>query len=160
MNIFFLDEEPAKAAEYHCDKHVVKMILETAQIISTVYDRYGKHEDWMLKPCFKNHPCTLWAGNSRQNLIWLVCLGIELNKQYTIRYQKEHKYFELFMKLGAMMHRFMPDNGLTPPALAMPEDCRQPGDRMQAAVMSYQIYYMTHKREIAKWKVKTPHWFI
>lgn len=155
MNIFFLDQEPAKAAEYHCDKHVVKMILETAQIISSVHSRYDKHEEWMLKPCFQNHPCTLWAGNSRQNLFWLVTLGIELNRQYTIRYQKEHKYFDLFMRFRAMQYEFMPDNGLTPPALAMPEDCR-----MVDYVESYRLYYMMHKRQIAKWKNGTPEWFI
>lgn len=155
MNIFFLDEDPAKAARYHCDKHVVKMILETAQIVSTVYDRYGKHEEWMLKPCFKNHPCTLWAGNSRQNLIWLVTLGLELNRQYMNRYNREHKYFDLFARFGVSQHLFMPDNGLTPPALAMPEDCR-----MVDHVESYRLYYMTHKRNIAKWKNGAPEWYI
>ena len=155
MNIFFLDENPRLAAEYHCDKHVVKMILESAQMISTVYDRFGEHEEWMLKPCFPSHPCTLWAGNSRQNLIWLVCLGIELNTQYTQRYGKEHTYFDLFMKFGAMKHNFLKDYGLTPPALAMPDDCK-----VHSAVESYRLYYINHKRHIAKWKNGQPKWFI
>lgn len=155
MNIFYLDEEPRKAAEYHCDKHVVKMILETAQIVSTVYDRYGKHDSTLLKPCFKNHPCTLWAGNSRQNLQWLVCLGIELNTEYMQRYKREHKYLELFLELGCSTHAFMPDNGLTNPALAMPLDCQ-----MVDPVESYRLYYMTHKRHIASWKNGKPSWYI
>ena len=62
MNIFALDIDVQKAAEYHCDKHVVKMILESAQMISTVFDKYDEHQSYMLKPCFQNHPCTLWAG--------------------------------------------------------------------------------------------------
>jgi hypothetical protein len=155
MNIFFLDYDAAKAAEYHCDKHVVKMILETAQIISTVYSRYDKHEPWMLKPCFHNHPCTLWAGKSRQNMLWLVTLGISLNRQYTERYQKEHSYFDLFMKFGSMRHAFMPDLGMTDPALAMPEQ-----RRLQCPVESYRLYYMTDKRDIVKWKNGAPKWFI
>lgn len=155
MNIFFLDRDPVKAAEYHCDKHVVKMILETAQIISTVYDRYGKHEDWMLKPCFKHHPCTLWAGNSRQNLIWLIRLGFALNTEYTVRYKKEHKYLNLFMRFNAKNHRFMPDSSeMTQPALAMPKDCIVSDD-----VESYRNYYKTHKRKIANWKTQKPDWY-
>jgi len=155
MNIFFLDEQPSKAAEYHCDKHVVKMILETAQIVSTVYERYGKHHDGLLKPCFRNHPCTLWAGNSRQNLQWLVSLGIELNKQYMQRYKREHKYLEMFLELGSLKHEFMPDNGFTKPALAMPPECQ-----MVDAVESYRLYYMTNKRHIVSWKNGTPSWYI
>jgi hypothetical protein len=155
MNVFFLDECPEKAAKFHCDKHVVKMILETAQIVSTVYDRYEKHEEWMLKPCFRNHPCTLWAGNSRQNLIWLISLGIELNKQYMERYGREHKYLYMFFKLGAKRHSFMPDNGFTKPALAMPLECQ-----MVDPVESYRLYYMTNKRNIVSWKNGKPSWYI
>ena len=155
MNIFYLDEQPQKAAEYHCDKHVVKMILETAQIISTVYSRYNKREDWMLKPCFQNHPCTLWAGNSRQNLQWLVSLGVELNTQYMQRYKREHKYLELFLLIASLKHEFMPDNGFTNPALAMPLECR-----MFDPVESYRLYYMKHKRHIASWKNGKPTWYI
>lgn len=154
MNIFFLDENPAKAAEYHCDKHVVKMILETAQIISTVYARYGKHNDKLLKPCFQNHPCTRWAGNSRQNLQWLVCLGIELNTQYMKRYGREHKYFKMFLLLGTLKHEFIPDEGFTRPALAMPDD-----SKTFDAVESYRLYYMNHKRHIANWKNGVPFWY-
>lgn len=162
MNIFFLDEQPSKAAEYHCDKHVVKMILETAQIISTVYDLYGKHEEWMLKPCFQRHPCVIWAWRSRQNMIWLVSLGLELNSQYTERYHKEHSYLKLFLRFASTRHAFMPDLGLSLPALAMPEDCRMDGgwDSLVFAVRSYRKYYMTHKRHIANWKNGTPSWYI
>lgn len=154
MNIFYLDKCPKKAAEYHCDKHVVKMILETAQIISTVYARYGAHEMRMPKPCFHNHPCTLWAGNSRQHLQWLVSLGLELNKQYMIRYGKEHKYFKLFVYFGYQSHFFVPDNGFTQPTLAMPDDCKT-----FDAVESYRLYYQKHKAHFAKWKTKKPLWF-
>lgn len=49
MNIFALDKCPKISAKYHCDKHVVKMIIESAQMISTVFDKYKKHEPYMLK---------------------------------------------------------------------------------------------------------------
>lgn len=155
MNIFFLDFNPTLAAEYHCDKHVVKMILESAQMISTVFDRYGKHENWMLKPCYQNHPCTLWAGDSRQNLFWLIELGIELNYEYTSRYKRKHKFFDLFFRFREIKKDFLPNSGFSSPALAMPEDSKI----LDNPVESYRKYYILHKSHIAKWKNKTPHWY-
>ena len=93
MNIFMLDLDPKKAAEYHCDKHVVKMILESAQIL------YCAH--WVLNPsrvpefAYKkthpNHPSCIWVRESIENYEWLCQLAIELCKEYTFRYEKIHK---------------------------------------------------------------------
>jgi hypothetical protein len=60
MNIFLLDSNIKKCAQYHCDKHVVKMILESAQILSTVLRLNGVDQGY--KTTHANHPCTLWAG--------------------------------------------------------------------------------------------------
>jgi hypothetical protein len=95
MNIFFLHWSPRKAAEYHCDKHVVKMILETAQLL------YAAH--WLAetpnmpenayKLTHKNHPCSVWVRKSLSNYLWLCSLGWWLCKEYQYRYGrlKEHK---------------------------------------------------------------------
>ena len=79
MNIFHLHEEPKICAEYHCDKHVVKMILETAQMLSTAYRKefiFSSTESAgeLYKPAFPKHPMTIWVGDSGANFFWSVQL--------------------------------------------------------------------------------------
>ena len=90
MNIFVLDVIPRIAAQYHCDKHVVKMILESTQILSTVIQKQFPNTE-LYKATHINHPCTIWAGNSKQNFQWLYNLTIALGHEYTKRYGKIHK---------------------------------------------------------------------
>ena len=119
MNIFILDEDPVKAAEYHCNKHVVKMILESAQMLSTVHWHYlwddlkkkkktrvfkrqrdkfeyiKAHTEVELHPAYKmthvHHPCTIWTSMSYGNYMWHIELAQALLKEYTKRYKKIHK---------------------------------------------------------------------
>ena len=70
MNIFFLHETPEKSAEYHCDKHVPKMILETAQMLSTAYRRNFNDGDELYKTAYPKHPSTIWMGDSGDNFFW------------------------------------------------------------------------------------------
>ena len=65
MNIFVLDNDPFKAAEYQCDKHVVKMVLETAQLLCSA------HETAPYKRTHYNHPCAIWTRSSLSNYMWL-----------------------------------------------------------------------------------------
>ena len=88
MNIFVLDKNPYKAARYHCDKHIVKMTLETAQILSSALTLIGvPHNGY--KPTHVRHPCVLWAVDLR-NWVWLRELGRALASEYTRRYQRDH----------------------------------------------------------------------
>jgi hypothetical protein len=80
LNIFYLDNDPEIAAKYHCDKHVVKMILETAQVLTAVKHRYGE-TDTTYKCTHKNHPSTKWAGDRTLHYVWLWKLGIELCRE-------------------------------------------------------------------------------
>ena len=80
MNIFVLDASPLRAAEMHCDKHVPKMVLETAQIMSTVLNEKGLKGAY--KSTHKNHPCTVWAGQSFANYMWTMALGMALGLEY------------------------------------------------------------------------------
>ena len=91
MNIFHLDKNPIKCAEYHCDKHVVKMILETAQMLSTAYQKYAGENDSLYKSAYHSHPMTLWVGETYKNFGWTLLLGESLGFQYTHRYNKRHK---------------------------------------------------------------------
>lgn len=146
MNIFVLDKNPYEAARLHLDKHVVKMPLETAQILSTICGH-------PYRPTHKNHPCTVWARQSKGNYHWLVELGFALCKEYSLRYSKRHKCKDV-IELLKHAPDFIPDGERTPFAQAMPDDCKQ-----EDAVLAYRAYYRKHKKHIASWKNRdVPEW--
>lgn len=148
MNIFVLDENPVLAAQYHCDKHVVKMVLETAQILSTV-SGLGPY-----KPTHHKHPCVLWAGTSQQNFNWLVELGLALGAEYTYRYDKVHKS-EAVIRICSEYDE-LPDTGLTVFKQCMPLHLIQYKD----PVGGYRNYYMKAKRHFCTWKRRSkPDWW-
>lgn len=141
MNIFALDLDPITAARMHLDKHIVKMPLESAQMLSTLNAPNAPY-----KPTHKNHPCTLWAGATTGNYDWLVQLGMALCNEYTYRYGKVHKC-QAVIELLRLAPASVPMGPLTAFALAMPDECKQ-----EDAVLSYQKYYRDHKRSIGAWK--------
>lgn len=141
MNIFALDLDPTIAARMHLDKHIVKMPLESAQMLSTLNAPHAPY-----KPTHKNHPCTLWAGATTGNYDWLVQLGMALCHEYTYRYGKVHKC-QAVIELLRLAPASVPMGPLTAFALAMPDECKQ-----EDAVLSYQKYYRDHKRSIGAWK--------
>ncbi|WP_116964615.1 pyrimidine dimer DNA glycosylase/endonuclease V [Fastidiosibacter lacustris] len=91
MNIFFLDKDPSLAARYQCDKHVVKMVLESAQILSSVHRLSGSNDQALYSLTHQNHPCVLWVIESEAHYKWLLKHYIALCSEYTYRYQKLHK---------------------------------------------------------------------
>lgn len=146
MNIFVVDYDPVIAARMLCDKHVVKMCLETAQMLSTI-------NSGPYKPTHKNHPCTLWAGSRVSNYLWLVEHGLALADEYTQRYGKVHKSQAVIESLAIIPFDSL--QGMTPFALAMPDEykCDDP-------VESYRNYYMS-KAAFCTWKDKQPpDWFL
>lgn len=151
MNIFVLDLDPIKAAESHCDRHVVKMILESCQILSTVMHKHG--EIGVYKPTHQNHPCVVWAGASKQNFLWLKSLMTHLCREYTKRYGKHHKCEAYLSQLTPPTS--LPKIQRTPFALAMPEKYRQADP-----VESYREYYSHEKAHFAKWRLgDAPAWW-
>ena len=151
MNIFVLDNDIKKAAQYHADKHVVKMVLETAQIMSAVVRISGIDEGYRLT--HKNHPCTKWARESLSNWRWLYDLGFWLNIEYRYRYNHSinHKSFDVIDNLP---EPDIEDIGLTPFAQAMPEECKD-----NDAVKAYRAYYIQEKSHLFKWtKRDIPQW--
>jgi len=144
MNIFFLDKNPNVAAYKQCDKHVVKMVLETAQMLSTAARRHGK--DLGYKSAYPNHPMTLWVGDNLDNYVWTVEHGKALAIQYTIRFGKTHKSESVIKKLDV----FWGDSSkITTPPLCMPDEFKQ-----DDFVKAYKKYYV-HK--LASWKIP-PRW--
>jgi len=145
MNIFFLSTNPEDAAKQHCDKHVVKMILETAQLLFTCH--------WMLNPdglpsnAYKkvhaNHPCGIWVRESLSNYKWLCELGHWLCKEYTFRYGKIHKTEQHIEWLKSNLPPSLADIGLTPIRQAMPDEYKH-----ENPVKAYQTYYIENKLKI------------
>ena len=155
MNIFILDKDVKKCAQYHCDKHVVKMILETAQLLCGVHHMTDQATDQVpYKLSHKNHPCAIWARESFSNYVYLCELGLELCNEYTHRYGKRHKSLDVI--LWCIVNRpNIPDKGFTKFAKAMPEEYK-----VESAVESYRNYYRGDKSGFATWKNRdVPMWF-
>ncbi len=118
MNIFYLDPNTTLCAQYHCDKHVVKMILETAQILCSVNHLQGRVAPYKLT--HKNHPCVVWANSSLDHYCWLLRLGDSLCNEYNYRYSKEHKSRKV-LDWCYQVYINLPQIIFTPPPLCMPE---------------------------------------
>ena len=152
MNIFFLDFDTKKCAEYHCDKHVVKMILETAQLLCGVH--WVLESEAPYKLSHKNHPCAIWTRESLSNYLYLCDLGLELCKEYTYRYGKRHKSQDIIEWCLVNKPNII-DIGFTTPPKAMPDKYKT-----SDVIESYRNYYRGAKIDFAKWKNReTPGWF-
>ena len=160
MNIFHLDTDPKTCAEFHCDKHVVKMIVETTQMLCTAYQRYNGLDDKLYKMGFKNHPMTLWVGDSWKHYEWTVQLLYFLLCEYNKRYNKTHKATEMFARLTSVeyfpkMSCLMPCTYQIPP-LCMPDKYKNNHDFIKA----YRDYYIGDKSYFAKWNyTEIPSWY-
>jgi hypothetical protein len=154
MNIFFLDFDVKKCAEYHCDKHVVKMILETAQLLCSAHHVTGGTAPYKLS--HKNHPCSIWVRASLSNYLYLCELGLALGEEYTHRYGKKHKSVEVIewcLSNRPNIH----DVDFTSPPLSMGDEYKIGND----VIESYRNYYKGAKSEIVSWKNReTPDWFL
>lgn len=161
MNIFFLDTDVKRCAEYHCDKHVVKMVLETAQllcsahhVIDQVTNKYRPSNDQVpYKLAHKNHPCSIWVRESLTNYLYLCELGLALCEEYTYRYGKRHKSQEVIE--WCLTNKIkIKDKGFTEPPRAMPEKYK-----VKDVVQSYRNYYISEKLVFSKWKGRDkPEW--
>jgi len=143
MNIFVLSKNPKTCAKLHCDKHVVKMILESCQMLSTCQDYYG------IKPIYKpthiNHPCNVWVRESRSNYIWLCDLTYYLLKEYEYRYNKKHKCEKVLKYCFENIPNFK-FYKMTPFRMAMPEKYK-----CNNVVKAYRNYYIGEKLQFCKW---------
>jgi hypothetical protein len=148
MNIFVLDKEPELAAQYHCDRHVLKMILETAQILSTVVRRQGI--DYGYQSTHENHPCVQWAGICVGNFLWLQKLGRALCAEYTYRYRKTHAS-ECVIRDAPLPPAISPILNMTPFPQCMPEVYRE-----EDTVQAYRDYYMGEKTHLLQYTYRHP----
>ena len=156
MNIFILDVDPELAARSMCNKHVVKMVLESAQLLSTAFPK----EIAPYKHTHFNHPCAKWVRESLANYKWLVLHAIVLCEEYTLRYGKVHKTEEKIDECAKYVPN-IPDVGLTPFARAIKEPFKSQTSHL-SIVEAYRAYYIADKARFAKWepRSRTPDWWI
>lgn len=157
MNIFILSLNPYLCALYHCDKHVVKMILETAQMLCTCHHLCCINPSQKLyKKAFQNHPCTIWARKTKGNYIWLYLLFIYLCKEYTYRYNKIHTCEKKLIKILNYIPENIPCGNITQFAQAMPDDVKY----NKNSIIAYRNYYIKYKYPFCKWTNRDiPYWF-
>jgi hypothetical protein len=184
MNIFYLDNDTRVCAEMHNDKHLVKMILEYAQLLSTAhrvldgtptivlsatsgrkqtkYMLHGDIDGVLYSATHINHPSAVWCRQSVANYMWLAELLEQLCGEYTYRYGKVHKVERdgLMQTLKNFIPKNIADKPFTEPTPAMPDDVKVPGD----SIASYRNYYINNKTHLASWKGKVnsrpiPMWY-
>lgn len=165
MNIFMVDPDPLISAQNLVDKHVVKMTVETAQLLSTAhyvldgvlknkkYHLDDERADVLYKPTHFNHPSAVWTRVSSSNYQWLTQHFIALLDEYTYRYGKHHKTSRLAPYLV-----YLPNNieigPMTPISCAMPDEYK-----LSDPIESYRNFYRNAKSHIHKWtKREEPKW--
>ena len=137
-----------------CDKHVVKMVLETAQMLSTVQRHYGNDDIRLYKSTHRHHPCTLWAATSRGNYAWLFDHFAALNDEYRHRYGRDHLSWTKLRDVVAEPPALMRDDDQTPFAQAMPDEYKH-----DDAVVAYRAYYTHEKAPILAYtRREQPDW--
>lgn len=176
MNIFILDESPVIAARQHCDKHVVKMIIEAAQMLSTAHRildgteyqdktrngrrikrwKLNENNDNFYKAVHANHPSTIWTRKSKQNYQWHYELFTTLCDEYTYRYNKVHETDRKLRDLLKEPPKNIDDIGLTEWPQCMPDYCKT-----NNPIQAYRNYYKNEKKDFAVWTTRqTPPWFL
>lgn len=158
MNIFILDTDPALCAAYHCDKHVVKMCIEYAQLLSTAARVIGYVHDGYAST-HEKHPCTIWAADHVDNWSWLYRLAVALGDEYTHRYGKTHKSTDALRRLPYDLRYYAINRCSAPDYFigVVPEKHSHEDD----VVGMYRAYYCDDKARFAKWKKReAPGWFI
>ena len=158
MNIFFLDKTPSFSARYLCDKHVPKMLLESAQMLSTAVQKYTDRIEELYKPAYPNHPMTIWVGDNRDNFTWALGNALWINNEYEYRFKKKHKSFKIIQNIDDNNYiDDIPNGFFKEPPQCMPDEYRD-----KDYVTAYRRYYNTDKKYFAKWEKgrSCPEWWI
>lgn len=155
MNIFVVDKDPRVAASQLCDKHIVKMPLETSQILNDAMGLLGYRQ--IMRSFNPKHPSPIWVAENGQNWNWTVAHGIELCEEYKRRYGREHRSFDMIVRLDNLKSILdpCPDYHKAIPIYVGPEVYRT-----NDVVNSYRNYYNFDKSRFAKWNhSEVPEWY-
>ena len=162
MNIFILSWIIETCAKYTCDKHVIKMILETSQLLSTCHHVINPDvaNEWVGKKLIyrkthANHPCSIWVRECRENYIWLCHLGLALCEEYGYRYDKNPSDHACYSMLLFLINNvpLLPTNNnvITLPKMAMPDQYK-----FTDPVLAYRTYYLNDKQQMLVWRKRGP----
>lgn len=156
MNLFFLDRDFEKSAEFHCDKHCVKMLLEYSQMMSTAHQLLDQNpRPEIYKTAYANHPMTVWVRSSDEHYEHTYLLWSALHDEYQKRYQKTHKSFLRLCEPLGFQPDSIPQEGWTDPPQCMPEQYHS-----DDPVEAYRNYYIGDKAYFARWKfTQEPEWW-
>lgn len=170
MNLFILSRSKRRAAKYHFDSHVVKIILEAAQVASSALflvdaDRFSDllkrntaDTRYVYRAGWLGHPCVLWCATSLANYTWTCRYGLALCSEYSYRFHKQHSTQAILDSLlsNTPPEDKFPVHGRTPFAQAMPSQYRN-----DDPVAAYRAYYMSpEKYGLASWRRRSkPHWY-
>jgi len=157
MNIFYLDQNPSLAAKYHCDRHVVKMVLESAQLLCSAHHMLdGADVDPNLyKLSHKNHPSAKWCRESLEHYEWLYWLFRYLCNEFSFRYGKIHLSERKLLAILTFPPKNIKRAGFVQPPQAMPEQYTH-----SDSIIAYRNYYIGEKHSFAKWtKRDIPYWW-
>ena len=159
MNIFILDNNLKKSAHAHVDRHIVKMPLETAQLLCTTRHELGEVAETIpYRKTHVNHPCSVWARESYANYKWLCSMGIELCKEYTYRYGKVHKCQAV---IENCIENTPDPNTFTYLELTEFPQAMDDEYKSNDPVLAYRNYYNQAKSHLHSWKDrKKPEWII
>ena len=147
MNIFYLHKDPYTAARFQYNKHVVKMILESAQILCTAHRFYG-NKNVPYKATHINHPSTVWARENSLHYDWLYDHMIALGKEYTNRYGKEH------LSITKCKHLWCYPEDIPHEPFEQPPQCMPDEYKDKCSVKAYWNYYIGEKHTVANPKTE------
>ncbi len=161
MNIFLLDSDIDTCARYHGNKHVVKMITEYNQLLSTACHVFGLDTTGLYKKTHVHHPSAVWVRESRENFEFLLNLNIALLSEYTYRYGKVHAGARLIPLFIDLLDKIPVGTGTRTTFVAVLPG--QPVDKSKSdlgVISSYRNLYINEKRNLAEWKNRNqPWWF-
>lgn len=154
MNIFYLSDSIEESVKLHCDKHIVKMPTETAQMLSAAHWLTGSQAPYKLSKAHAKHPCNLWLTQSIQNYNWLVQFGKVLSQEFSYRYNKDHKALQVIHWAESNLPP-LPDIEFT-----KPPQCMDQMFRKDSVVDGYRNFYNYDKATFCQWtKRPIPEWF-
>ena len=155
MNIFIVSLDAVQAARDLCNRHNLKMIVETAQLLSAAHPAGTAP----YRATHVNHPCAKWTRESIENYRWLVVHGAALCDEYTLRYGKRHKTQDVIQWL-CVHEPDLPKMGMTPFARAIKEPWKSQTAHLDV-VSAYRAYYIGDKARFARWapRAKAPAWW-
>ena len=159
MNIFFLDKNPNLSAQYLCDKHIPKMLLESAQMLSTALHSHTMGiSTGIYKEAYPNHPMTKWVGFNRDNFNWALENAMWIDEEYKTRFKKQHKSGKVIQCIiNNDYYKDIPDGFFSEPPQCMPDEYKD-----KDYVTAYRKYYQGAKAYFAKWErgVLAPEWWL